>query len=265
MAAPPMLERMAAGFVLALVIAVAAYRAGSLSRSGALAAAAVGTATVAAGWAWGALLVIYFVTSSALSRFHRAERDRLTASVVEKGGRRDVVQVLANGGVFAALALASAVMPGSSLALGALGALAAATADTWATEIGTLFGGIPRSLLTFRPAVPGTSGAVSVAGLVAMLAGAAFIAYLAAALGVTRVAPLVLVAGTAGAMADSLLGATVQERRWCASCERSTERRIHSCGTPTSRAGGLVWMNNDAVNFVATVTGAGIAMLGLSL
>jgi uncharacterized membrane protein len=96
-----------------------------------------------------------------------------------------------------------------------------------------------------------------------MLLGAAFIAYLASALGLTYVAPLVLVAGVAGALGDSVIGAMLQERRWCASCELSTERRIHDCGTTTIRKGGMPWMNNDAVNLFATVIGGAVAVLGL--
>jgi uncharacterized protein (TIGR00297 family) len=260
------LERLLAGFVIAAAISAAAYRSGSLSPSGAVAAIVVGIMTIAAGWAWGALLVSYFVISSLLSRFGRGEKERRTGWVVEKGGARDVVQVAANGGVFAAAALLATFVSAphaALLSLAALGALAAATADTWATEIGTLFGGTPRALLTLAPVEPGTSGAVSVAGLVAMLAGAAFIAWGSAALGLTMLAPVVLVAGVAGAMTDSLLGATLQSRRWCASCECGTERRIHGCGATTSHAGGLRWMDNDMVNLLASLAGAAIAVLAV--
>jgi uncharacterized protein (TIGR00297 family) len=266
MASPRVIERVLTGFVIALAIALAAYRAGSLSRSGAAAATLVGTASVVAGWSWGILLVAYFVASSLLSRFRRAEKERITGAIVEKGGARDAMQVIANGGVFAAGALVSALAgPATAMCAGiiALGALAAATADTWATEVGTLFGGIPRSLLTFRRVPPGTSGAVSVAGCAAMLLGAAFIAYFSSALGLTLIPPLVLVAGVVGALGDSILGATLQERRWCASCERSTERRIHDCGTATARSGGAWWMNNDGVNLIATIVGGAVAALGL--
>ncbi|MGH7635177.1 MAG: DUF92 domain-containing protein, partial [Gemmatimonadaceae bacterium] len=46
---------------MAIAIALAAWRAGSLNRSGTLAAIVVGTLAIAAGWSWGALLIIYFV------------------------------------------------------------------------------------------------------------------------------------------------------------------------------------------------------------
>src|SRR4051812_12433897 len=152
MPSPSMIERALLGFALACGIAIAAHRAGSLSRSGAIAAIVAGTTSVVAGWNWGALLVIYFIVSSALSHFRRREKEKLTADIVEKGGARDAVQVLANGGVFVILAFGAVYLPHASatyLTAGALGALAAATADTWGTEIGTLFGGVPRSLRSF--------------------------------------------------------------------------------------------------------------------
>ncbi len=266
MASVGIVGQIAAGFAIAFVIALAAYKARSLSRSGALAATLVGTASVAAGWPWGALLVIYFVASSALSRFRRADKEKLTAGMVEKGGARDATQVIANGGVFAAAAVAIAVARApiaAVFAMGALGALATATADTWATEIGTLFGGVPRSVLTFRPVARGASGGITLAGTIAMIAGAAFIAYVSLALGLTRAAPLVLLAGIVGALVDSVLGATVQERRWCASCEQSTERGIHHCGAATTRVAGYASITNDMVNLLATMTGFAVAVLGL--
>ena len=251
-----------AGFVIAAVIALAARRVGSLSSSGSLAAVVVGGSSVAAGWLWGALLILYFVATVSLSRIGAKEKERRTSGVVAKSGARDAVQVLANGGIFAAgatLAVLIGGQPGAVIAAAAAGALAASAADTFATEIGTLGGGVPWSLATRRRAEPGTSGAVSVAGIVAMIVGALLVAVAAHALGLTDNAPAVAIGGVSGAIADSLLGATVQERRWCHACDQSTERHVHSCGTATSLAGGFEWMDNDVVNLLATAVGAMVA------
>jgi uncharacterized membrane protein len=127
--------------------------------------------------------------------------------------------------------------------------------------VGTWLGGTPRSLLTLRRVPTGTSGAVSVAGTLAMIGGALFIALVAVALSLTDAVAIVTISGTAGAVADSLLGATVQERRWCGACALATERRDHDCGATTSLAGGQPWMDNDAVNLLATLVGAAVAAM----
>lgn len=259
---PAWLVRTAAGFLAAAFTAFLARRAGALSTSGAIAAATVGTVSVVAGWRWGTLLVLYFVASSALSRVGSAEKDRRTGGVVAKGGARDAAQVLANGGVFALGALvASALGAPPALVIGAVGALAAAAADTWATEMGVLLGGTPRSVLTLRAVPPGTSGGVSAAGTIAMICGALFVALTARALALSDALSIVTCAGCAGALADTLMGASLQERRWCDACGLTTERRTHDCGAATRFAGGVPGVDNDAVNLLATLTGATAAAL----
>jgi uncharacterized protein (TIGR00297 family) len=223
-------------------------------------AVVVGTVCVAAGWSWGALLVAFFVASSTLSRLGARRKDERTGSIVAKGGARDARQVLANGGLFALAALLSLVAPWPGWMVAGAGALAAATSDTWATEIGTLAGGAPRSITSGRPVPPGTSGGITLAGTLAALCGAAFVAALAWAFRWPAAAAIVL-GGLAGSTADSLLGATMQARRWCERCGAATERDVHDCGTPTRFAGGLHWLDNDGVNLAAAVVGALTALL----
>lgn len=257
-----MIPRAVAGLILATGIAFAARRARSLSRGGAAAAILLGTVAVAAGWDWGALIIVYFVSSSVLSRMGRAYKERRTSPIVAKGGERDAVQVLANGALFGGAALASLIHPHVRwIALGA-GSLAASAADTWATEIGTLAPGEPRSIIGWSRVPAGTSGAVSAAGTAAMLAGSVFIATTMMTLGWTpAVAGRVAAGGVAGAMVDSVLGATIQARRWCEPCARETERATHDCGTRTRLARGLEWMDNDIVNFISNVAGGLLAAL----
>jgi uncharacterized protein (TIGR00297 family) len=255
----PLAARALAGLVIAGVIAGSARRTRSLSASGAWAATAVSALSIAAGWVWGALLIAFFVASTVLSRIGEAEKSARTADIVAKGGERDAAQVLANGGVFALCALGSIVVPrdaGAWHAVGA-GALAAATADTWATEIGTLIGRAPRSIISFSEVPPGTSGGVTTAGTAAAVAGATFLAGMAFMLGWSSlVAWGALVGGVAGATADSLIGATAQARRRCDRCNTATERGVHRCGAVTVAAGGLAWLDNDAVNAMSTAVGA---------
>ena len=61
-------------------------------------------------------------------------------------------------------------------------------------------------------------------------------------------------------MVDSILGATMQAMYYCPACEKETERRIHNCGTWTRPMRGFTWLNNDVVNFIATLFGGLLAM-----
>lgn len=255
-----MILRALAGLLLATFVSVVARKARSLTVGGAIAATVIGTVAVAAGWNWGALLIIYFASSTLLSRSGRSLKEARTASIVAKGGERDAVQVLANGATFAGAAIAMLVHPDVRwIALGA-GSLAAAAADTWATEIGTLYGGEPRSILTGRRVPAGTSGGISPIGTLAAVSGAMFIAILVKLFGSTAaVARHVALGGVVGALLDSLLGATLQARRWCATCAHETERAVHSCGTATRPLRGWAWLDNDLVNFLSNAAGGLLA------
>lgn len=218
-----------------------------------------------------AVLFAFFITSVGFS-FAGRKRKQLLVDI-PKGGPRDAWQVAANGGVATVCAaLAGIIAHGSepgqcayALFFAFAGAYAAATADTWSTEIGSAYGGRPRSIVGFAPVAKGISGGVTLIGTAAMFAGAAWIALVFALL-VHRTGAfgIVFLAGVAGALVDSLLGATLQTIEFCPSCERPAETEKHICGTTTIRWRGLRWMTNDAVNALATLTG-GLVCAGLFL
>ncbi len=235
-------------------IGIAAYRSRSLDAGGAAAAVAVGTATFAGLEGRGAaVLLAFFVSSVALTRVGKRRKAALDADI-GKGGARDARQVLANGGVAALCALAARRSPRARFAFA--GAFAAATADTWATEIGTLAARRPRSILTLRPIATGFSGGVTLPGTLAELAGALLLG------GVARACfgggfSAVWIAGAIGATVDSVLGASLQALRFCPDCSRATERAVHDCGTAAPVIRGAALLDNDAVNLLATLAGAG--------
>ena len=266
--------QLAAGFGLAVLIAGAAFAARSLSTSGAIAAALLGTAIFGlGGLPWAVLLVGFFVSSSLLSRLFKHHKAAVNEKF-SKGSRRDAGQVLANGGVAGALVIAQAIFPSAGfLWAAAVGTLAAVNADTWATELGVLSRHEPRLLTTGQKVEKGTSGAVSWVGTAAALAGAAAIGVLAVMVwpeyagGASLAAMpirlgLIALAGLAGSFVDSLLGATVQAIYYCPTCAKETERHPqHSCGTATQPIRGWSWLNNDIVNLACALSGALAASL----
>ena len=251
------------GAVVSGAVAFAARARGSLSTSGAWAALGVGTAVFAGGGGgWFAVLGWFFVTSTLLGRVGAARKEAVKREF-EKGDTRDAWQVLANGGVAAAAALAMAAAPSARWAAAFVAALATANADTWATELGVLSRGEPWSLVRFARVPRGTSGAVSPLGMAAAFAGALTVATVAAwsIAPVARTIVLGAALGTLGALVDSLLGATVQARFHCARCGRDAESEVHHCGATCTLRGGLRAFNNDAVNAGATLVAAIAAAL----
>ncbi len=245
----------------------------ALTTSGVVGAILVGTLIFGmGGWAWGLLLITFFVSSSWLSHYRRADKEDV-AEKFAKGSRRDIGQALANGGLGAILAVVFARYPEPLLFAAYVGVMATVNADTWATELGILSRVPPRLITTGQVVPPGTSGGVTRLGIWASVAGALLIGTVATAL--TQAASLLsadgwslraishtLVAvtgGLAGSLLDSLLGATVQGIYYCESCGKETESPTHGCGQAARPLRGWGWLNNDMVNLLASLAGGVVA------
>jgi uncharacterized protein (TIGR00297 family) len=262
------LSQIGLGLAFSIAIGGMAYWRRSLSASGWLGAVIVGTLTFGfGGWAWGLTLIAFFVSSSALSHYKEGLKERRAAEKFDKGGRRDLGQTLANGGLGALCAVAYALL-GQPIALLAAyaGLMATVTADTWATELGVLSPHKPRLITSGRTVEPGTSGGVTIAGTSAAAAGALLIGLIFWALlaagggpGGWWVIPAALLGGLGGAMIDSFLGATVQAI-YAYPDGRETERRVARDGRPTRFLRGWAWLTNDMVNLLSSVAGALIAV-----
>lgn len=253
-------------FLLAVLVSAAAYYFHSLTPSGAIAAAIIGTLTFGfGGWSGAILLLAFFISSSLLSRLF-GRRKHTLAEKFSKGARRDASQVFANGGLAALFASLHSFFPDQGWVwAGMVGSLAAVNADTWATELGVLSRTPPRLVTTGQSVERGTSGGVSLVGSLAALAGAGLIALLAVLLAgnAWRALPalaLFCVAGVAGSFFDSFLGATIQSIYYCPACKKETERHpFHTCGTATTPLRGWIWLNNDWVNVLCALAGLGLA------
>jgi uncharacterized protein (TIGR00297 family) len=238
---------------LAAALSVAGRAARWLTLDGMIAATFVGGGVFAgSGWRGGLLLAIFFVSGSALTQLSR--RRGLASSDSPKGAR-NARQVLANGLWATFGALLVPWRPGEGWAI-LTGGLAAAQADTWATEVGATAKSPPRLLTTWAAVPRGTSGAVTPRGTLGGALGGALTALAAMAAGIApRIAAAALAGGLLGMAADSLLGATVQARFHCDVCDRGTERPRH-CDSRTRYVTGWSWLDNDGVNLLATLIGS---------
>lgn len=243
-----------AAAALAVALALLSWTVGWLTTGGAIAALFVGGAVLVGAAVPGVvLLLLFFVSGSWLTyRTGRSTRSGRTGW-----------QVLANGGWAAGGALAALLGWTWGWALLA-GSLAAAQADTWATEIGRGARRPPRlitSITSARRVPPGTSGGVTPRGTSGGLLGAALMGGTAVAVGFRpAVAIGATLGGTVGMVVDSVLGATVQAVYRCDVCGRELETRRHPCGGTLHRIRGIDWIRNDAVNFLAAGVGGMVAM-----
>jgi uncharacterized protein (TIGR00297 family) len=189
-------------------------------------------------------VLTFLVITSLATRYGRAHKERLGTAETRHG--RNAAQVAANLG-FAAListamakiwvadtfsAHASATIP--YFAIG-LAALAEAAADTVSSELGQVLGGTPRMLTTLRRVPPGTDGGVTLAGTLAGIAAAGAVAGAGtwALQGGVGMMAISWIGGVFGLFFDSLLGATLERADW---------------------------LNNDAVNFLSTLSAAAVAV-----
>ena len=210
-------------------------------RAGKLTTAAAGTGGVlglliylGSGFTGMALLALFFGLGTAASGWRVADKRRLGLAEENKG-RRTAGQVMANAGVAGIMGLlAWQYLPAAPLArLMLAGSFAAAAADTLASELGNVYGRRYYNILTLRPDTRGLNGVVSLEGTLLGLAGSAVLAgAYCLGFGWSVVFGALLVAGTAGNLVDSVLGATVERRGW---------------------------LGNNAVNFLNTLTGALVA------
>jgi len=283
------------------LLAVLSYKKHIVTKSGLVAAFLLGLGIwLLASWAWFFLMLLFFLVTAQFTHY-KYQLKRSYGAAQDKGGARAWPNVLANGVLPLAFAVASFAlvvllggdayghamvgvglvaipMPITGICFAAfLGALATATADTLATEIGLLNPTPPRLITNLRRVVPpGTSGGVSLAGELATLMGSLLIGGAAAILASPFWIPIagsmllpldpltsVLVAvvgGFVGCTVDSLFGATIQGMWRCRVCGKLTEKRAH-CGEPADYVRGNRFFDNHVVNLVSGLIGALVAAL----
>lgn len=218
--------------ILLFILGFVTYRRKSLDLIGSAVMVIMGIIIIfSAGVNWLFLIVLFLVMSLLATRYSK----KYKMSLGEFEGRRTSKNVISNGVV----ACFMAAFGGFYLPFvgGFIGAIATATADTLASEIGVLDQN-PRMITTFQKVDPGTNGAVSTLGTAVGIVGAAIIGIAAYLLGVMQ-DPLIsigvaVIAGTIGCFADSILGALFENKHL---------------------------LTNEHVNLIATIVGALIGIL----
>lgn len=217
--------------VLLLLVGAFTYNRKALDLWGTLAMVIMGIIIIfSAGISWLLLILIFLILSLVATRHSKYYKQNL--GIYE--GKRTAKNVISNGVVaFIMAAFGGYYLP---LVGGFIGAIATATADTLASEIGILQR--PRLITTMRKVDPGTDGAISVLGTLVGIVGAAIIGIAAFFLGIISDPLLSLkiavISGTVGCFMDSILGAVFERRNF---------------------------INNEHVNLLATITGALVGII----
>ncbi len=251
-------------FAAALIISFIAYKLRMLSLSGMIAATFIGGSIFAfGGISASVLLMTFFLSGSLLSRLNHP----LTPSFKRRGDRRNWKQVLCNGvnPAIAVIIIALRHDLREEISLLFLGALATATADTWATEIGTRFSKKTYNIFTFQPITKGLSGGVSLIGILASIIGAFVIAAISlikfadtdllCGLVLVKVIPVITISGFCGALLDSIIGATIQAKY---KLPDGTITEVKTDGAVLHS--GISFIGNNATNLIATLWGGVIAI-----
>jgi len=226
-------ERLAIAAAVTLGFAVLARALHGVNRSGAIAGGVACFLLFAGGGpAVFAVLCALFAVTWGSTRL--GYRRKLALGLAERREGRNAWQVLAN---LAVAALSSAVFGATGnrvWLIAAIAALAEAATDTVASEIGQYRASTARMITTWKQVPAGTDGGLTIPGTVAGVAGGVVITAVALLGGiiVPREVWIPSVAGTAGMLFDSILGATLQRRKW---------------------------LSNQSVNFYATLAAAALA------
>ncbi|MBR9681754.1 MAG: DUF92 domain-containing protein [Candidatus Altiarchaeota archaeon] len=247
----------AMGLGASLILSSFAYYIKALDFHGLVAGVIMGTTIFAIEPAFFAITTTFFFSSAIASLFRK--KDKAVMKDFQKMGKRDATQVLANG--FAVVLAAALQASGINAFPFAIAAVAAATADTWATEIGVLSAHSPRLITNLKKHVKrGRSGGITPLGLFASAIGG-FSIFLASwpFYGLAAFAPA-LVGAIVGSVVDSLLGATVQAIYKCKLCQKPTEKKNH-CSRAATLTQGLFWFDNNVVNLVSILIAATVVIL----
>lgn len=263
------------GFVTALAFAAAlsahGYRKKSLNLSGSAAAFFVGFTAFAVSTRFGLVLIVFYQSSSFLTKL-KSNYKKTLEHAHKEGGQRDYVQVLSCSLIGTILAIAYALLEGpdapatsergTALLCAYIGHYACCNGDTWASELGVLDPWTPILVTAPWQEVPkGTNGGISLVGTVASAAGGLLIGATFVGLGqwtipgdVSAEAPSQLgfltlgaAAGFIGSMIDSFLGATMQASYYC------DERKciVPMDGPGIRRVSGHDVLTNEQVNMAS--------------
>lgn len=239
-----------------LILSLGLYLKGKLTISGAIAAFILGFIVLGYGHPLFYVLMMSFLFSSLLINKVIIQFIPNIKPSFKDHEARSWVNVVANGSLLGVASMWYYFEPSIWVLCFGIISMAAATSDTWASEIGSLSYETPWTLIKRKNIQSGLSGGVTWLGLGASLVGSMFITFVSLPILISYtgwstltfiILVLLTLAGVAGSIVDSILGELFQAKFETASHEL-VEIMHQSSDILVS---GVAWMDNHMVNFLS--------------
>lgn len=257
-----MLANLFLGILFGSMISISSYKLNLLSITGAVSTFVLAFIIFGLGqYKWTIPILSFFIFSSVISKVRKLINPSADKYSVRKG-KRDHIQVFANGGIPVILILIYQLQSSELIYIAYVSAIAAVCSDTWSTEIGTMVKTKTINIFNLQEIEQGLSGGVSINGFLGAVIGSFLITVSAIPWlnNLSVVMLIIFLSGILGSLIDSILGASIQAKYKCNICGDITETLIH-CGEKTYKKSGVKWINNDVVNFAASSFGALVPIL----
>ncbi|XP_048245445.1 transmembrane protein 19-like [Haliotis rufescens] len=260
-----------------VLIALYGLRKRSLDVAGAVAGLLVGFILTLSSLCFFSALLVFFLAGSKVTKL-RAHQKKKFEEDYKEGGQRNWLQVMCNGGVASLFAILYLLEVGCAektfdfsrrysstwWAASVLGSLACCCGDTFASEVGTVFGHSKPWLVTNFQRVPrGTNGGVTFTGTLSSIFGGFIVGvayYVALLLCTTELSlsdsppqwPILLLAtsaGFVGSIIDSYLGALLQFSGY----DRRRACIVEHPGPHVEHISGYAVLDNHGVNLLSSL------------
>ena len=209
------------------------------------------------------IILSFYILGVATTNFRKSNK-RINSITNEKTTIRSYTNVISNGGIAALLGLSNTIIESELITIAFIGAILTATADTIATEIGLLSKSTP--FLLWKPSkkcIKGESGGVTFLGLISSFVSVVIVGAIAILLGLINnqyQIISILIGGYSGNLIDSIMGGSIQRVGKCIECGNITENSTHHNKKVAIIRGNEI-INNDVINFIATIFGSIITVL----
>jgi uncharacterized protein (TIGR00297 family) len=189
---------------------------------------------------------VMFITSTSLTKY-KSDRKKMVRINQTADSKRNWMQAFCNLGPACIWSLLNSFNYNECFVFAAFASVAAANADTWASELGILSKKPARFILSGKVVPTGLSGGVTLLGTTASLFGAIVISLVFwIFFKEIQIAAIIVLFGFAGSVIDSILGEFFQ------ASYKNQKGDLQEDSANADLYKGYAWINNNIVNLMST-------------